>query len=299
MTDKSSLKASWDEKLFGQLTLSFVVLLPIVIGVLIFVFFEYGNVSKNEIGQIGEFFGGWLTPIMLSFVLVLLIFSVRFQVNQLQLTREELHSSAESQEHAAKSQADMLYHAQRSFELEANAKGLINLVEQTEGFVNTKVNLYVDIINFDNKLPHETRLFNLIDNWRKELEQGTELQIKCRNERDEKYVEKYLHSLHHELYVCQSLIRNKGWVYLSPYLNSVREQLEATITLHQVGLINDKSIWMIKQAVSALYNKIQLDDKTEALVGDELIEKLLKDTFRELLFQLPTPEAYQYEDDKE
>lgn len=299
MTDKSSLKTSWDEKLFGQLTLSFVVLLPIVIGVLIFVFFEYGSVSKNEIGQIGEFFGGWLTPIMLSFVLVLLIFSVRFQVNQLQLTREELHSSAESQEQAAKSQADMLYHAQRSFELEANAKGLINLVEQTEGFVNTKVNLYVDIINFDNKLPHETRLFNLIDNWRKELEQGNELQIKCRNERDEKYVEKYLHSLHHELYVCQSLIRNKGWVYLSPYLNSVREQLEATITLHQVGLINDKSIWMIKQAVSALYNKIQLDDKTEALVGDELIEKLLKDTFRELLFQLPTPEAYQYEDDKE
>jgi len=295
MAENNSVSLKLEEKLFSNLLWYFAIILPLVIGLLVFVFFEYGTVTKAQIGQIGEFFGGWLTPLMLGFVMLLLIVSTKIQIKQMVLTREELKNSAAAQERAAQSQSEMVSHTQRSFELEANARGLINLVEQTEAFLNTKVNLYVDIINFDNKLPHETRLFNLLDNWQKELEQNSELSIKCRNERDEKYVEKYLHSLHHQLYVCQSLIRNRGWVYLSPYLNSIREQIEATHTMHQVGLIGDKSIWMIKQAVNAIHAKIQTKDSRGAVVGDELIEKLLKDTFRELLFLLPTPEMYKVE----
>lgn len=295
MAENNSVSLKLEEKLFSNLLWYFAIILPLVIGLLVFVFFEYGTVTKAQIGQIGEFFGGWLTPLMLGFVMLLLIVSTKIQIKQMVLTREELKNSAAAQARAAQSQSEMVSHTQRSFELEANARGLINLVEQTEAFLNTKVNLYVDIINFDNKLPHETRLFNLLDNWQKELEQNSELSIKCRNERDEKYVEKYLHSLHHQLYVCQSLIRNRGWVYLSPYLNSIREQIEATHTMHQVGLIGDKSIWMIKQAVNAIHAKIQTKDSRGAVVGDELIEKLLKDTFRELLFLLPTPEMYRVE----
>ncbi len=295
MAENNSVSLKLEEKLFSNLLWYFAIILPLVIGLLVFVFFEYGAVTKAQIGQIGEFFGGWLTPLMLGFVMLLLIVSTKIQIKQMVLTREELKNSAAAQARAAQSQSEMVSHTQRSFELEANARGLINLVEQTEAFLNTKVNLYVDIINFDNKLPHETRLFNLLDNWQKELEQNSELSIKCRNERDEKYVEKYLHSLHHQLYVCQSLIRNRGWVYLSPYLNSIREQIEATHTMHQVGLIGDKSIWMIKQAVNAIHAKIQTKDSRGAVVGDELIEKLLKDTFRELLFLLPTPEMYKVE----
>ena len=52
---------------------------------------------------------------------------------------------------------------------------------------------------------------------------------------------------------------------------------------------------MIKQAVNAIHAKIQTKDSRGAVVGDELIEKLLKDTFRELLFLLPTPEMYKVE----
>ena len=291
---------SVDEKVFGKLLIYVGLLLPMCIGLLVFTFLEYGRVAPSEIGQIGQFFGGWLTPIMLAFCVILLIFSIRFQINQLKLTRAELHNSSEAQKQSAIAQEQLLLHSKRSFELESNAKGLINLVEQGDSFLNTKTNLYVDIINFDNKLPHETRLFNMLDNWKKELEQDEALSIKCRNDRDKKYIAKYLHSIHHEIYVCQSLVKNEGWVYLSPYMNAITEHIEATVTLFYVGLIEDSEIWLIKQAVTSLHNKVSYMNEEGVVLGDEIIAKMIKETFKEILMSIPTPEKFELrEEDQE
>lgn len=299
MTELKNKKPTIDEIVFGNLITYIAVILPLVLVLLTIVFFKYGEVAPSEIGQIGQFFGGWLTPITVALTMVLLIFSIRFQVHQLKLTRQELKRSAGAHQQSAQIQQDLLNQSERSFKLESNAKGLINLSEQGEYFLNTKVNLYVDIINFDNKLPHETRLYNLIDNWQKELEQNPELSIKCRNERDKKYIGKYLHNLHHQIYVCQSLIKNEGWVYLSPYLSAVQEQIEAALTMYHVKLIDDKAIWQIKQAVNSIYNKVSHIKDQGVVLDDEIIAKMIKETYRELLMQLPTPERFQYDGDKE
>jgi len=297
MTDKKTdngVNITVDEKIFRKLMVYVGLLLPLTIGLVTFTFFEFGQVAPSEIGQIGQFFGGWLTPIMLGFCIILLLSSIRFQINQLRLTRAELHSSAEAQKQSANAQAELLLHSKRSFELESNAKGLINLVEQADEFLNTKINLYVDIINFDNKLPHETRLFHMVDNWKKELEQDKEISIKCRNDRDKKYIAKYLHGIHHEIYVCQSLVKNEGWVYLSPYMNAITEQIESTVTLYKVGLVSHSEIWLIKQAVNSLHNKVSYINNEGVVLGDEIIAKMVKETFKEILMNIPTPERFRY-----
>ena len=303
MTEKlqadSFNKSSVDEKIFGNIVIYIGLLVPICIALLTYTFFKYGQVAPSEIGQIGQFFGGWLTPILLAFCLTMLVFSIRYQLKQLQLTREELSKSAEAQKQSAQAQQQQLIHSKRSFELESNARGLINLVEQADGFLNTKINLYVDIINFDNKLPHEIRLFNMLDNWKKDLEIGKDISIKCRNDRDKQYISKYLHGLHHEIYVCQSLIKNEGWVYLSPYMNAISEHIESTVLLYQIGLIDQSEIWLIKQAVNSLHNRVSHINNEGVVLGDEIIAKMVKEKFKELLMNIPTPEKFRYKGDND
>ncbi|MDC2891307.1 hypothetical protein [Psychrosphaera algicola] len=285
-----------DEKVFGKLLVYIGILLPLSIGLIVFVFFEYGQLSAGQIGQVGDFFGGWLTPVILAFTLLLLIFTIRFQIHQLKVTRDELKASAEAQKKAAQAHTAMLKYSKRSFELDSNAKGLVNLVAQSDDFLNTKVNLYIDIINFDNKLPDDIRLFNVLDIWRKEIESGNKMQMKCRNDRDKQHIDKYLQSLNNEIYVCQSLVKNDGWVYLSPYLNSISEHIEASVILYKVGLISDKTIWRIKQALNGLHNKVSHINSQGVVLDDEIIAKMVKEIFKELLMSIPTPEMFRYSD---
>ena len=161
---------------------------------------------------------------------------VRFQIQQTRLIRLAIDKSAAVQNKLADTQEDILARSHINFELESSAKGLISLVEQADSILNTKVNIYVDILNFDNKLPHETRLFNVIDSWNQDLQHSKEFNIKFRHDRDAKVIAKYLHNVHHEIYICQSLIKNKGWVYISPYVKSITEHVEAIITLNAVKL---------------------------------------------------------------
>lgn len=283
-----------DEKAFKALLIYMGILLPACISLIVFVFFEYGQLASTQIGQVGDFFGGWLTPLLLGFTCFLLIFSIRFQINQMQITREELKASSEAHRKAAQAQAAMVKYSKRSFELDSNAKGLVNLVSQADEFLNTKVNLYIDIINFDNKLPDDVRLFNVLDIWRKEIESGNNLKMKCRNDRDTQLIDKYLQSLNNEIYVCQSLIKNDGWVYLSPYLNSINEHIEASVILYKVGLIPDKVIWRIKQAVNSLHTKLSHINNQGVILDDEIIAKMVKEIFKEILISIPTPEKFRY-----
>lgn len=295
MNEKQDQRTA-DEKAFKVLLVYVGILLPLCIALLTFIFFEYGQLSASQIGQIGDFFGGWLTPILLAFSSILLIFTIRFQIHQMKITREELAASTEAQKKAAQAQAAMLKYSKRSFELDSNAKGLVNLVSQADDFLNTKVNLYIDIINFDNKLPDDVRLFNVLDIWRKELESGNKLQMKCRNDRDKQLIDKYLQSLNNEIYVCQSLIKNDGWVYISPYLNSISEHIDAAVILYKVGLINDKIIWRIKQAINSLHNKLSHINSQGVILDDEIIAKMVKEIFKEMLISIPTPEKFRYSD---
>lgn len=257
-----------------------------------YLFFAYGQVSPSEIGQIGEYFGGWLTPLLLAFMVILLIFSLRFQIHELRLARASIIESASVQSRVAESQEQLLSRTHTNFEIESGAKGLISLVEQSDEILRTKVNVYVDIINFDNKLPHETRLLNVIDSWNLDLEHGKIFDMKVRHSRDAKVISKYLHNIHHEIYICQTLAKNRGWSYISPYVKSIAEHIEALVTLHKVNLVTEKEIWLVKQAVLSLYDKLGHIKGGEVLVGGDIIARLIKDRFEELIEFIPTPPAF-------
>lgn len=289
-------KTKYETHFSVALTLGFLLVLAAGGGAA-YLFFEYGQVAPSQIGQIGEYFGGWLTPILLSFMVLLLIFSLRFQIHELRLVRLSLFQSAEVQSQVAKSQEQLLSRTHINFEIESASKGLINLVEQSDEVLQTKVNVYVDILNFDNKLPHETRLLNVIDSWNLDLEHGKNFDMKFRHPRDAKVIAKYLHNIHHEVYICQSLIKNRAWSYISPYVKNVAEHIEALVTLYKVGLVTDKEIWLVKQSVITLFDRLTRSDNDDVAIGSDIVTQLIKTRFEELLEFVPTPPAFKNDAD--
>ena len=296
-TELTNISAK-DERNFSLVLILGFLFIPLVVAALAYLFFTYGVVSPNQIGQIGEFFGGWLSPLFGLFVAILLIFTIRFQIQQTRLLRLAIDKSANVQNKLADSNHELLNRSHTNFELESSAKALISLVEQADKILNTKVNIYVDILNFDNKLPHETRLFNVIDSWKQDIEHNKTLTIKFRHDRDAKVIAKYLHNIHHEIYICQSLIKNKGWVYISPSVKSITEHVEAVATLNYVGLINDAELWKIKCAIHNVLDKLVSGKLGDVILDSEIIAALMKDKIETLFNELPTPEGYQEEAEK-
>lgn len=296
-TELTNISAK-DERNFSLVLILGFLFIPLAVAALAYLFFTYGVVSPNQIGQIGEFFGGWLSPLFGLFVAILLIFTIRFQIQQTRLLRLAIDKSAHVQNKLADSNHELLNRSHTNFELESSAKALISLVEQADKILNTKVNIYVDIINFDNKLPHETRLFNVIDSWKQDIEHNKSLTIKFRHDRDAKVIAKYLHNIHHEIYICQSLIKNKGWVYISPYVKSITEHVEAVATLNYVGLITDDELWKIKCAVHNVLEKLVSGKLGNVLLDSEIIGALMKDKIETLFNELPTPDGYKEEEEK-
>ena len=289
MKSNINLDTTADEKSFSVALVIGLILVLVASVASIYMFFQFGQVAPSQIGQIGEYFGGWLTPLLLAFMVLLLIFSLRFQIHELRMARASIAESALVHRKVAESQEQLLSKTHINFEMESSAKGLINLVEQSDEILRTKVNVYVDIINFDNKLPHETRLLNVIDSWNLDLEHGKIFDMKCRQSRDQKLINKYLHNIHHEIYICQTLAKNSGWSYISPYVKSMVEHIEALVTLHKVSLVSDKEIWLVKQAVLSLYDKLSHIKGGEIVVGSDIIARLIKDRFDELIEFIPTP----------
>ncbi len=287
-----NLIESKDEKRFSFVLGLSLFVIPLVTALLVYLFFTYGSVAPNQIGQIGDFFGGWLTPLIGGFIALLLVFTIRFLIQELRLTRLAVEKSASVQNKVAETQEKLLTRSFINFEMESSAKGLISLVKQTDNILNTKVNVYVDILNFDNKLPHETRLFNVIDSWNFDIDNGKSFDIKFRHGRDSKVIAKYLHNIHHELYVCQTLVKNEGWVYISPHVKSIAEHIEAIVTLNAVKLVSDNEMWLVKQAVQSLYDKLSNVKLDGVILGSEIIAKLIMDKIKVLIETLPTPEAF-------
>lgn len=292
MKSNPVLTTTADEKSFSSALVIGFGLVIASLGAATYLFFKYGQITPNQIGQIGEYFGGWLTPLLLAFMVLLLIYTLRFQIHELKMARASINESALIHRKVAESQEQLLSKTHINFEMESCAKGLINLVEQSDEILRTKVNVYVDIINFDNKLPHETRLLNVIDSWNLDLEHGKIFDMKCRHSRDQKVINKYLHNIHHEIYICQSLAKNRGWSYISPYVKSMAEHIEALVTLHKVSLVSEKEIWLVKQAVLTLYDKLSHIKAGEIVVGSDIIARLIKDRFEELIEFIPTPPSF-------
>ena len=296
-TTPFEVNESKDERAFGIIVMNALWVLPLTFGAISYGFFNFGKVTPSDIGQVGDYFGGWMTPLLLSFIMLLLIYSLRFQIHQLKQIRVQINQSSKLQEKAAVSQNQLLTQSQAHFELETNANGLNTLISHTESLLNKKANLYVDIIKFDEKLPMDTRLYNLVDGWKSEFEQNADkvLELKFRDDKDAKVVSKYLHAIHNIIYVCQYLVKNKGWVYLSPYLHTIEELIDITVTLHKVHLVEEEDIWSIKEAMNNLHQKMSHIHNDGVVLGDEIIAKITLEHFKEILFLIPTPDKFQYQ----
>lgn len=286
-----------EERLFRRLVANLIWLIPAIIGGVTYAFMHFGHVTSNEIGQVGDFFGGWLTPALTFLVMLLLIVSIRFQIQELRLARQYIEQAVETQQKTSNAQTELFKQSKLSFDLEAGANALTQLVNEADKALNVKINQFVDIIHFDDNSPSETRLIKLIDNWKQEIDKDNSLSLKVRNHRDSKFISKYLHTTHHIIYVCQTLTKNKGWLHISPHMKSITEHVEVLVTLYQVNLLNSSDIWIIKQAINGLHAKIGEVKSQGVVLDDEIISKMLKQDIKDMLKNIPTPPKYKYQEE--
>lgn len=79
-------------------------------GVLLLYFYQFnGSLGDQEMfGQFGDFIGGTLNPFLSFLTIVLLIWSIRLQMSELALTREEMKKSTTALEETAAQQTKLL-----------------------------------------------------------------------------------------------------------------------------------------------------------------------------------------------
>lgn len=79
-------------------------------GVLLLYFYQFnGSLGDQEMfGQFGDFIGGTLNPFLSFLTIVLLIWSIRLQMSELALTREEMKKSTAALEESATQQTKLL-----------------------------------------------------------------------------------------------------------------------------------------------------------------------------------------------
>lgn len=91
--DENNKTLSLIVKVAGITTLVIVLILMSV-----FIYFTSKSpLNVNEIGQVGDYFGGLINPLLSFFTIVLLIWALQIQIKELALTRAELKLSADSQ----------------------------------------------------------------------------------------------------------------------------------------------------------------------------------------------------------
>ena len=144
MKSNINLDTTADEKSFSVALVVGLMLVLAAAVASVYLFFQYGQVAPSQIGQIGQYFGGWLTPLLLAFMVLLLIYSLRFQIHELKMARASIAESAIVHRKVAESQEQLLSKTHINFEMESSAKGLISLVEQSDEILRTKVNVYVE-----------------------------------------------------------------------------------------------------------------------------------------------------------
>lgn len=110
-----------DINLNSLIKIFFIAFFIILIGSISYFTFHitFSPLKPNEIGQIGDFYGGLLNPFLTFFTIVFLIWSIRLQSKELQATKKELKRSAEShQELVSQGNANFyIEQAVKSFEI--------------------------------------------------------------------------------------------------------------------------------------------------------------------------------------
>jgi hypothetical protein len=84
---------------------------------------------------------------------------------------------------------------------------------------------------------------------------------------------------------------------VSPHIKSVSEHIDVLVTLYHVKLIEASDIWLIKQAVNGLHNKVEHIKNAGVVLDDEIISKIVKENIKEILKSIPTPPKFQYQED--
>ncbi|MCF2856992.1 hypothetical protein L1286_05905 [Pseudoalteromonas sp. SMS1] len=88
--------AQQEKKTLQVIITSVKFIIPIALGVLLLTYFSnfndgFGN--QGDFGAFGDFIGGILNPILTFFTIVILVYSIRLQVKELELTRNELRET--------------------------------------------------------------------------------------------------------------------------------------------------------------------------------------------------------------
>lgn len=190
--------------------------------------------KTNEIGQIGDFFGGTLNPLFTFITIALLVWSIRIQMGELSATRQELKCTREELERSAVSHREMVDQGNANFFIEQAVKSFeaseikINNIMKMKIILKQQKNLDDLPVVYGNVFPQNTRLkdgvkISEISTFRDEFllrMDGLESGI-FTHAQDSLVIDSFVQCIRHELINLCILIENKGWSHAITCLDSL------------------------------------------------------------------------------
>lgn len=261
----------------------FLVSVSFSVAIIFFIFSTKDSPLKvNEIGQIGDFFGGTLNPLLTFITVALLIWSIRFQMDELKATREELKRSAESHKELV-DQGDanfFINQAIKSFELsEKKIKHVLNMTirvypknDFADGFPRYVAEVYHDVSGNNGGSRNCANYFRWSVNSLKWAE-GVEKKL-IPDKYSEAQVESLYSNVKHQIISLGVLIEYKGWSHALSCLNELKFNLfvlkHFKICAVNEALLIDIVENSIKSLDDLIFNSLELEEKytTKYLISD-------------------------------
>ncbi len=114
--------------------------------------FRNHPISKDPAhwGQMGDFFGGMLNPILAFASFIALLYTIRIQSEELRLTRAEFEKSVKAQQEAVESQRSQVYLQQKSLEINSIKYFLDSDLKEINEIFVTELGSSGDILSLQN-----------------------------------------------------------------------------------------------------------------------------------------------------
>jgi len=136
-------KSSPGESKFKYVALLVIASSMIVAAMIVMIYwFEFGNElasDKTSFAQFGDYIGGVLNPLLTFLTVVLLIFSISYQLDELGLTRQEITRQANAQEQNSSNQLAVAKRNEKIANLPILSDSLSKIYREFEAMLKTRV----------------------------------------------------------------------------------------------------------------------------------------------------------------
>ena len=227
--------------------------------------------KPSEIGQIGDFYGGLLNPLLTFFTIIFLIWSIRLQSRELAATREELTFTREEIKQTAKSHKELVAQGNANFFIEQAIGSFVSSESEIKDILDMKAwitihqngegpSIAVSSLHTEEEMVHEAiklRKFTKVKDFPFLWEDGMERKIFL-DANAKPFIKDLFQNIKHELINVNVIIEHHGWSHALTCLRTLKFNI-AVLSYFKLDIQDER---LIKELI----------DNAVTAIGDDLLE---------------------------